>query len=274
MKTVQTKTSKKAEAEGASQCFKSKKDKNPIANCRCHSSCGSCGYNNNPVRDIDCITCAKDDVNVDSIFGDGTGRCLEKATKETGSSGRCFQNKNDLRQGKAIKNCSCHSSCNNCGFFGRPNREIDCIDCSQKGTSVEAVFGDGTGICRSKNAADSYSTDLSGSVAVPNQRWKIVYLDQAEKIAKTGYNEDFGFHVNRPFYIRSRLPMKRIAECQGASNVFLKRWRKNVAAQTWFFDPVAKVIRSNHWKNYIMHIPGNGGQNSLRMTSSITSRWW
>jgi hypothetical protein len=54
----------------------------------------------------------------------------------------------------------------------------------------------------------------------------------------------------------------------------LKRWRKNVAAQTWKFDPVAKVIRSDYWKNYIMNIPGNGAQNELRMTSSITSRWW
>jgi hypothetical protein len=68
--------------------------------------------------------------------------------------------------------------------------------------------------------------------------------------------------------------MNRIAECIGASQVRLKRWRNNVAAQQWFFDPVAKVIRSNYWKNYVMNIPGNGGQNELRMTSSITSRWW
>jgi len=68
--------------------------------------------------------------------------------------------------------------------------------------------------------------------------------------------------------------MKRIAESIGASQIRLKRWRKNVAAQQWFFDPVAKVIRNNYWKNYIMEIPGNGGQNELRCTSSITSRWW
>jgi len=40
-------------------------------------------------------------------------------------------------------------------------------------------------------------------------------------------NKDFGFHINRPFYIRSRLPMKRIIECIGANNVTLKRWRAN-----------------------------------------------
>ena len=86
--------------------------------------------------------------------------------------------------------------------------------------------------------------------------------------------KEFGFHANRPFYFVSRLPMNRIAECIGASQVRLKRWRKNQNAQQWTFDPVAKVIRSNHWKNYIMEIPSNGNQNELRMTSSIKSRWW
>jgi hypothetical protein len=36
---------------------------------------------------------------------------------------------------------------------------------------------------------------------------------------------------NRPFYLRSRLPMKRVAEAIGANNVALKRWRKNVTGQ-------------------------------------------
>jgi hypothetical protein len=64
-----------------------------------------------------------------------------------------------------------------------------------------------------------------------NQRWKIVYLDKAEAIRTKGFNKEFGFHINRPFYLRSRMPMQRIAECHGANNVWLKRWRKNVAAQ-------------------------------------------
>jgi hypothetical protein len=72
----------------------------------------------------------------------------------------------------------------------------------------------------------------------------------------------------------SRMPMKRVAECQGASNVFLKRYTKGRAAQQWFFHPVDKTIHNNHWKNYIMQIPGNGAHNELRMTSGITSRWW
>jgi hypothetical protein len=48
--------------------------------------------------------------------------------------------------------------------------------------------------------------------------------------------------------------MKRVTEALGANNIVLKRWRKNVAAQTYYFDCVSKTIRSNYWKNYAMEI--------------------
>jgi hypothetical protein len=86
--------------------------------------------------------------------------------------------------------------------------------------------------------------------------------------------DDFGFHVNRPFYFRSRLPMKRVAECHGANNIDLRRWRKGAHGQQFYFDGVSKTIRSNHWKNYAMEIQGNGGSTNIRMTSGINSRWW
>jgi hypothetical protein len=95
-----------------------------------------------------------------------------------------------------------------------------------------------------------------------------------EKEPTKGLYKEFGLHVNRPFYLVSRLPMKRVAECVGASNVVIKRYVKNRAAQQWFFNPVKKTIHSNHWKNYIMEIQSNGGSSNLRMTSSINSRWW
>jgi len=63
-----------------------------------------------------------------------------------------------------------------------------------------------------------------------NQKWSVMYVDQAKPIPSKGFNKDYGFHINRPFYIRSRLPFQRVAECHGANNVWLKRWRKNVAA--------------------------------------------
>jgi hypothetical protein len=65
----------------------------------------------------------------------------------------------------------------------------------------------------------------------PQQRWRIVYVDEAKKEPTKGLDKDWGFHINRPFYIRSRLPMKRIAECVGANNVTMRRWRKNAMGQ-------------------------------------------
>jgi len=87
-------------------------------------------------------------------------------------------------------------------------------------------------------------------------------------------SEDFGFYINRPFYLRSRLRMQRVAECHGANNVWLRRWRKNVTAQQYYFDNVTKTIRSQQWKNYAMEIQSNGGSANLHFTSGITSRWW
>jgi hypothetical protein len=68
--------------------------------------------------------------------------------------------------------------------------------------------------------------------------------------------------------------MKRVAECVGANNVALKRWRKNVLGQQFYFDEVSKTIRSQQWKNYAMEIQSNGGSSNLRFTSTINSRWW
>jgi hypothetical protein len=106
-----------------------------------------------------------------------------------------------------------------------------------------------------------------------NQRWKIVYVDQAAKTRSKGFNKEFGFHINRPFYIRSRMPMQRVAECHGANNVWQRRWRKNALGQQWFFDEVSKTIKNNQWKNYSLDIQSNGGSTNVRCTTT-NSRWW
>jgi hypothetical protein len=111
------------------------------------------------------------------------------------------------------------------------------------------------------------------SSCASNQRWKVIYLDKATAIRTKGFNKDFGFHINRPFYIRSRMPMKRVAECHGANNVWLKRWRKNVKAQQWYFDEVTKTLKNNYWKSHSLDIQGNGGSTNIRCTTT-NSRWW
>jgi len=122
-------------------------------------------------------------------------------------------------------------------------------------------------------SVEGTQTVMSNKQNIPQQKWRVEYVDKAEKEKTQGFNEEFGFHINRPFYIRSRLPMRRVAECHGANNVWLKRWRKNTTAQQWYFDGVSKTIRNNHWKSHALDIQSNGGSNNLRCTTS-NSRWW
>jgi hypothetical protein len=104
--------------------------------------------------------------------------------------------------------------------------------------------------------------------------WNVIYLDKAAKVAKKGLNSEFGFHVNRPFHMVSRLPLKRVIESIGANNMVIKRYTKGRLAQQFLFNPIDKTIRSVQWKNYAMEIQSNGGSSNVRMTSSINSRWW
>jgi hypothetical protein len=47
-----------------------------------------------------------------------------------------------------------------------------------------------------------------------------MYLDKAKGPQTKGLNKEWGFHVNRPFYIISKLPFNRVVECHGANNVW------------------------------------------------------
>jgi hypothetical protein len=82
-----------------------------------------------------------------------------------------------------------------------------------------------------------------------NQRWKVVYTKDVKTETK-GLNEEFGFHINRPFYFVSEMPFNRVIECIGATHLRLKRWRNNVTQQQFVFDEKTKTIRSKTWGNY------------------------
>jgi len=44
-----------------------------------------------------------------------------------------------------------------------------------------------------------------------------LYLDTKKKTETKGLNEEFGFHINRPFYLVSELPFNRVAEMLGST---------------------------------------------------------
>lgn len=84
-----------------------------------------------------------------------------------------------------------------------------------------------------------------------------------------GLDSDFGFRVNEPFYLRSKLPMQRVMEAVGANNVVIKQYYKNRIAQQFYFDPISKTVKSQQWKSYSMDMQGSNL--ALRVTNS---RWF
>jgi hypothetical protein len=71
------------------------------------------------------------------------------------------------------------------------------------------------------------SKDLGRS---SSQFWLIRYADALgdESYQKKGQRDaDHNMLALEPFYLRSKLPMQRVAECVGANNVTLKKWYNN-----------------------------------------------
>jgi hypothetical protein len=104
------------------------------------------------------------------------------------------------------------------------------------------------------------------------QIWKVVYTNAMgdEAYDKTGETDNqFGFKVNTPFLMRSRLPMQRVMECYGASYTSQKVYYKNRKAQLWTFDPVSKTIRNKNWTNYAWSVSSDW----LRC-QPMNSRWF
>jgi hypothetical protein len=67
-----------------------------------------------------------------------------------------------------------------------------------------------------------------------SQVWIIRYTDNMgdEAYQKKGEKDaDHNMIALEPFYLRSKLPMQRVAECVGANNITLKKWVNNRKAQ-------------------------------------------
>jgi hypothetical protein len=107
----------------------------------------------------------------------------------------------------------------------------------------------------------------------PSQRWRVAYLNKLtahDAYTKKGSisKRGFGFLALEPFYLRSRLPMQRVAECVGANNIVLKKWANGRKAQQFRFDPVSKTVKGMYWTSYGFSMEGN----NLRCRT-LTSKW-
>jgi len=100
-----------------------------------------------------------------------------------------------------------------------------------------------------------------------NQQWKLLYIKNKGKDT-TKFN--MGFRVDEPFYIMSRLPMKRVMG--GTSWVYLQNHTK-AKTQQWRFDQKTKTIKSVQYPQYSMQIYNNGKGPYYQITTT-SARWF
>lgn len=106
-----------------------------------------------------------------------------------------------------------------------------------------------------------------------NQKWTVVYSDQVDVQTK-GVNKEFGFEINRPFFIVSKLWMSRVITVTGGSNLVIKsREGKGQNTQHWFFDQSSKTIKSVAYKGKSFDIQSSGGSANMQIYAT-NARWF
>ena len=118
----------------------------PIADCTCHESCGTCGYNFSPTWDSECITCADGQgLELYPEYDDGTGYCKVPGVQA------CYEYEGAETP---IEGCECDITCGTAGCGYTENEDGDdptypwnCIDCAD-GLVLYNTYEDGTGTCR------------------------------------------------------------------------------------------------------------------------------
>jgi hypothetical protein len=69
-----------------------------------------------------------------------------------------------------------------------------------------------------------------------NQQWDLIYVDEYPDEPTTGQlNKEFGFYVNRPFYIVNQMSSNRYLELINGRNLVIKT-RNGQKTQEFYFD--------------------------------------
>jgi len=114
------------------------------------------------------------------------------------------------------------------------------------------------------------------------QKW---YFDQQSRTIKNVKENKKSFDIasggrssnmqvwNKPFFIVSRMPMRRVAEADGSGRMTIKTLVRDRKAQHFVFDGTTKTIKSAQWDNKSLNIQGNGGSNDLYIQPT-NARWW
>jgi hypothetical protein len=106
-----------------------------------------------------------------------------------------------------------------------------------------------------------------------NQRFVILYTDQKKAEPTSGMDDDFGFYRNRPFYIVSRLPKRRVLTVVSGRNLVIKTKKAKHTNQLFYFDHLTKTIKSQQYRGRSLDIQSAGRSNNLQIWNT-NSRWF
>jgi hypothetical protein len=84
----------------------------------------------------------------------------------------------------------------------------------------------------------------------------------------SGLNTERGLHINRPFYIESKLWMQRVISWHSNHQLLIKT-RNDGDDQKWFFDQASKTIKNVKDKNRSIDIRGGNAY-----AYPTDSRWY
>jgi hypothetical protein len=105
-----------------------------------------------------------------------------------------------------------------------------------------------------------------------NQQWDIVYVDQYPEEPKKGeLNEDFGFYVERPFYIQTAMGSHRYLDLINNRNMVIKT-PNGRNTQIWYFHQQSLTIRTK-LNNQSWDIQSSGKTKNMQIWST-NSGWW
>jgi hypothetical protein len=103
-------------------------------------------------------------------------------------------------------------------------------------------------------------------------KWDIVYeKDMPKDLTDGQWDRDFGFKVNKDFYIVSRMGRGRYIDL--VSYDCKLKISNGRTSQRWYFDKKTKTIRSRKTTSYSLQIQSSGNAKKMVITST-SSRWW
>jgi hypothetical protein len=105
-----------------------------------------------------------------------------------------------------------------------------------------------------------------------NQQWDLVYVDEyPDEPTKGQLNKEFGFYVDRSFYIVSQLGEGRYLSMIDNRNLAIKT-KNGRTDQQWYFHQYSKTVRCRA-NNRSFDIQNSGRSRNMQIWAT-NSGWW